>query len=172
MKKVSEADENSIFYNGINKIQDALNSIREDNGDFRVIIFIDDLDRCSEDKVVEILESMKIFLSLDGIIFILGINHDKIVELINKKYQTDNGEQYLKKFIQIPIVLTEWNQHEIIKLIDNFLENDIINPGYKTIIGENKEIIASAIEENPREIKRFLNNLIISCEGFCKGAKN
>jgi len=109
---------------------------------------------------------MKIFLSFDGIIFILGIDYDRIVNLISKKYKTSEGEEYeyLKKFIQIPILLTEWNQDEILNLIDDFLENDIINQGYKSIIGENKEIIASAIKENPREIKRFLNNVIISYE--------
>ena len=171
LKKLSEDDKNSIFYNGIQNIQDALNILRDDNSDFRVIIFIDDLDRCSEDKVLEILESMKIFLSLDGIIFILGINQTKIVELINSKYKTDKGEQYLKKFIQIPITLTEWNQDEVIKLIDNFLENDIINQGYKEIVRDNKEIIATSIEQNPREIKRFLNNLIISYEVFVKVQK-
>ena len=171
LKKLSEADKNSIFYNGIDNIQEALNAIRSDNRSFRLIIFIDDLDRCSEGKVLQILESMKIFLSLDGIIYILGIDYDRIANLIGKKYKTSEGEEYLKKFIQIPILLTEWNQDEIVNLIDDFLENDIINKGYKQIIGENKGIIASAIKENPREIKRFLNNLIISYEVFVKVQK-
>ena len=48
LKKISDADENSIFYNGIKNIQEALDSIRKDNEDTKVIIFIDDLDRCSE----------------------------------------------------------------------------------------------------------------------------
>ena len=105
-------------------------------------------------------------MSLNGIIYVLGISHDRVVELINKKYQTNTGEQYLKKFIQIPLLLTEWNGSEIVELIDYLLKNDIIHDDYKPIIEENKDIIASAIEVNPREIKRFLNNLIISYEVF------
>ena len=84
---------------------------------FRFVIFIDDLDRCSEDKVLEILESIKIFLSLEGIIYVLGISHDRVIELINKKYQTNNGEQYIKKIIQIPITLPKWNNQDIIDFV-------------------------------------------------------
>jgi predicted KAP-like P-loop ATPase len=168
LKKLSDIDSNSIFYNGIKKIQEAIDKLRLEEGGFKIIIFIDDLDRCSEHKILEILESIKIFLSLNGIIYIMGISHDRVVELINKKYQTNNGEEYLKKFVQIPLTLTEWNVKEIEKLIDHLLEKDIIHNDYKPIIEEHKELIASSMEENPREIKRFLNNLIISYEVFSR----
>lgn len=114
LKNLSDIDSNSIFYNGIRNIQKAINDLRNNNKEFRIVIFIDDLDRCSEDKILEILESIKIFLSLNGIIYVLGISHDRVVELINKKYQTNNGEQYLKKFIQIPLILTGWDEPEIV----------------------------------------------------------
>jgi len=166
LKKLSEIDSNSIFYNGIKNIQEAIDGLRLRKGGFKIIIFVDDLDRCSENKILQILESIKIFLSLNGIIYVLGISHDRVVELINKKYQTKNGEDYLKKFVQIPLTLTDWNAEEIEKLIDHLLEKDIIDDDYKPIIRENKKLIASSMEENPREIKRFLNNLIISYEVF------
>ena len=165
-KSISEIDKNSIFYNGIKNIQNAIDKVREKNPEFRIVIFIDDLDRCSEDKVLEILESIKIFLTLNGIIYIVGVSQDKVVELINKKYQTKNGEEYLEKFIQVPITLTEWNTKEIVGLIEDLIKKEVIHPTYSQIIEENKEIIAYAIEENPRKIKRFLNNLIISYETF------
>jgi len=167
LKKLSDIDSKSIFYNGIKNIQEAIYQIQEKKSGFRIVVFIDDLDRCSEDKILEVLESIKIFLSLNGIIYVLRISHDRVVELINKKYQTSNGEQYLKKFIQIPLILTEWNDQEIVNLIDHLLKNNI-HDDYKPIVDDYKEIIASAIEVNPRETKRFLNNLIISYEVFVK----
>lgn len=115
---------------------------------------------------MEVLESIKIFLSLNGIVYVLGISHDRVVELINKKYQTKNGEEYLKKFVQIPLTLTEWNEDEIENLIDDLLQNDIVHQDYRPIVEENKKLIALSIEKNPRELKRFLNNLIISYEVF------
>jgi len=168
LKKLSDIDSNSIFYNGIKNIQEGIDELRLKKGGFKIIIFVDDLDRCSEDKILEILESIKIFLSLNGIIYVLGISHDRVVELINKKYQTNNGEEYIKKFVQIPLTLTEWNAEEIEKLMDHLLENDVIHSDYKPIIEENKKLIATSMEQNPREIKRFLNNLIISYEVFSR----
>ncbi len=37
---------------------------------------------------------------------------------------------------------------------------------YRPIVEENKELIALSMEKNPRELKTFLNNLIISYEVF------
>lgn len=84
LNSLSEIDKNTIFYNGLENIQEAIKELRESNNKFRFVIFIDDLDRCSEHKILEILESIKIFLSLKGIIYVLGLSHDRIVELINK----------------------------------------------------------------------------------------
>jgi hypothetical protein len=41
LKELSEVDNNSIFYRGIDNIQEALNAIRKDNGNFRVAVFIE-----------------------------------------------------------------------------------------------------------------------------------
>lgn len=49
--------------------------------------------------------------------YVLGISQDRVVELINKKYQTKNGEEYLNKFVQIPLTITEWNEDEIENLM-------------------------------------------------------
>jgi len=166
LKRLSDIDSNGIFYNGIRRIQEAIDKIKDVNPKFRIIIFIDDLDRCSEDKVLEILESMKIFLSLNGIIYVLGISYERIVELITKKYGGDRNEEYLKKFVQIPITLSEWNEVEIGKLIDDLLLNKVIHADYQMIIQKYKRDIASVVQDNPRELKRFLNNLIITYEAY------
>ena len=96
LEELSEADMNSMFYRGIDNILNALDVIRKDNGDFRVIIFIDDLDRCSPGKTLEVLGSMKIFLSLDGVIYILGLSH----EIVTKRARTETL-QHLTRNLQV-----------------------------------------------------------------------
>jgi uncharacterized protein YjbI with pentapeptide repeats len=167
LNSLSEIDRNTIFYDGIENIQKAINELQTPDNPFRFVIFIDDLDRCSEDKILEILESIKIFLSLKGIIYVLGISHDRIIELINKKFQTNNGEQYIKKIIQIPITLPKWINQDIVDFITNLKKKGIINHKYQEVFNqENIELISEAIENNPREIKRFLNNFIVASEIF------
>ena len=166
LKKLSEADRNSIFYLGLDNIQEALNAIRKDTPNFRLVIFIDDLDRCSPSKTLEVLESMKIFLSLDGIIYILGLSHDIVTKLIDLEYKETGvkGEQYIKKMIQIPITLPRWNNKDITELIRDFKDKKLIHEKYKDLIDE--DLISATVENNPRELKRFLNNFIIAYEIF------
>ena len=57
-----------------------------------LIVFIDDLDRCSPDKALEIFESLKIFFHIEGIVFVLGLSkeiveavYSSIIKLARKK---------------------------------------------------------------------------------------
>ena len=69
----------------------------------RVVIFVDDLDRCLPDKAVEVLEAIKLFLDVPGCIFVLGVDREVIEEGIKVRYAdyeaTLNGAQYLEKII-------------------------------------------------------------------------
>ena len=59
-----------------------------------------------------------------------------------------------------------------LKTCRTFYKERVIHDNYKGIINDNLEIISTAIENNPREIKRFLNNFIVASEIFVNnGAK-
>ena len=109
---------------------------------------------------------MKIFLSLDGIVYILGLSHDIVTKLIDVKYRETGveGKQYIKKIIQIPITLPKWDNKDITKLIQDFIDKNLIHKDYKDII--DLDLISTTVENNPREVKRFINNFIIAYEIF------
>src|SRR3989304_5752913 len=46
----------SVYYDGLDRIRKQMESIKEKKGDYRVVIFIDDLDRCSPVKALRVLE--------------------------------------------------------------------------------------------------------------------
>ncbi|MGI0040866.1 MAG: KAP family P-loop NTPase fold protein, partial [Nitrosopumilaceae archaeon] len=63
---LNELYRDSIYFDGLKKIKSQMEQIRKSSGkDSRVVIFIDDLDRCSPDKALEILESIKLFLGME-----------------------------------------------------------------------------------------------------------
>ncbi|MEA3349445.1 MAG: P-loop NTPase fold protein, partial [Chloroflexota bacterium] len=43
----------------------------------RLVVFVDDLDRCLPEKAVEVLEAIKLFLDVPGCVFVLGLD-DKV----------------------------------------------------------------------------------------------
>jgi hypothetical protein len=78
-----------------------------------IIVFVDDLDRCSPLKAVEVLEAIMLLLSEDESPFyvFLGIDARILVKAIEERYGkvlTDagvSGYEYLDKIVQIPFTI-------------------------------------------------------------------
>lgn len=67
-----------------------------------IIFIIDELDRCKPDFALELLEQIKHFFSVDGIVFLLVLNRKSLEETIRARYGTDVGStQYLQKFVNL-----------------------------------------------------------------------
>jgi KAP family P-loop domain/Pentapeptide repeats (8 copies) len=156
MDFLAEVDRDTIYFDGMNKIEMEMAKIMKKYDGSRVIVFIDDLDRCSPKKALEVFESVKVFLGLEGFMYIIGLSHETISKLITAEYQNSGikGEQYIRKIIQIPITIPEWNDIDIKDLIRNLSTK--LDDKYKGIIEKNIEEIATAVELNPREVKRFI----------------
>ena len=171
---LNELHRESIYFDGLKKIKQQMEQIRKSGGkDFRVVIFIDDLDRCSPDKALEILESIKLFLGMEGFIFVVGLSYKTVTELITKAYTATGvkGEDYIKKIIQIPIKIPTWSQENIVDLIENKIKKNL-HEEYTDFLSQNSDMIARVVDYNPRQLKRFVNNVIIAFETFAGKANS
>ena len=123
----------------------------------RIIIFIDDLDRCVPEKAVGIIEGMKLFLESEKCIFLIAIDIDLVAKGISTVYRNKgidiDGESYLEKIIQIPFNIPPVRQD----VIEKFLTDQPITKNLKI----NEKIIIKGFGRNPRKLKRFLNLLQI-----------
>ena len=157
----------SVYYEGLDKIKAQMASIRKESGDHRVVVFIDDLDRCSPTKALEVLESIKLFLDIEGIVFVIGLSHKTVTHLITQAYKMTGikGDDYIKKIIQIPIKIPSWTKESIVDLIDNTISSRL-NSDYTKFLHQNSAMIAKVVDYNPRQLKRFINNVIIAFETF------
>ena len=166
LELLAEVDRDTLYFDGFEDIRNEIQKIRKDNPTFRIVVFVDDLDRCSPRKTLEVLESIKVFLGMEGFIYVIGLSHDVVTKLIDIEYKETGvkGEQYIKKIIQIPITLPKWDNRDITRLIQDFKEKKLIHEKYINMIDQ--DLISVAVENNPRELKRFLNNFIIAFEIF------
>ena len=78
----------------------------------RLVIAIDELDRCRPDYALSVLEVIKHFFDVDGVHFVLGVNLDELANSVRARYGagTDAG-QYLQKFVTLTMRLPESSEH-------------------------------------------------------------
>jgi len=167
MKLLQEIDQDTIYFDGIQKLEEEMKKILNEDPTCKIVVFIDDLDRCSPKKGLEVLESMKVFLDIKGFVFIIGLSDQTVIRLITKEYEGSGvkGEDYIQKIIQLPIRIPPWSSSDIEKMIvDQIVPK--LDESYSDFMKKNKDIIAIAVEPNPRELKRFINNLIVALEVF------
>ncbi|WP_444462701.1 KAP family P-loop NTPase fold protein [Rhodobacter capsulatus] len=72
----------------------------------RVVVLIDELDRCHPDYTIAFLEAMKLVFNAEGFVFCLFVNADYLESLAHHRFGTkDAGERYLEKFVDIRLKL-------------------------------------------------------------------
>ena len=94
----------------------------------KLVVFIDELDRCRPSFAVELLEIIKHYFNNDKLIFVLSTNLKEFQYCI-KHYYGDgfDGWKYLDRFIDIRITLPKITVEEYCKYLWNNLYNDRID---------------------------------------------
>ena len=92
-----------------------------------IAVFVDDLDRCSPEKAVEVLEAIKLLLDFRRFIVCLGIDARIITHAIEDHYghvfaaAGVTGYEYLQKIVQIPFNIPEPSFEDIRRFLNNLL---------------------------------------------------
>lgn len=85
----------------------------------KIIVFIDDLDRCSPDTIIGTLEAIKLFLFTKKTAFVIGADERLIKYAVKRRFPEVPGENlevgrdYLEKLIQYPIRIPPLNKIEL-----------------------------------------------------------
>ncbi len=93
----------------------------------KLVVIIDDLDRCTHERIIENLEAIKLFLNVEKTAFIIGADPRIVRHAIEHRYRTEqrgNGidpenknkrivNDYLEKLIQVPYILPRLSDHEV-----------------------------------------------------------
>jgi len=89
---------------GLKDFRDSLTEfVKETQSGKPIIFIIDELDRCRPNYAVELLEQIKHFFSVPGIVFVLSIDKVQLGHAVRGVYGSDriNADEYLKRFIDV-----------------------------------------------------------------------
>jgi len=92
--------------NVVNEFKSSLKTLLESlsttDDQLPLVVMIDELDRCRPSYAIELLEVTKHLFSVDGIVFVLAVNHSQLIESTKALYGNDfDANEYLKRFFDI-----------------------------------------------------------------------
>ncbi|CAH0289900.1 KAP family P-loop NTPase fold protein [Peribacillus simplex] len=162
------------------KVKESLDALIEawtkKRGD-KIVIMVDELDRCSEKTIVEFFDALQLFLPVESIIHVISINQEAVCyslannnshffdkEIVSNSEKLTFGQKYLEKYISIPYHLPkEYYYKDYITCLLN---------GQLNLYGESEtDILVQSINDitkykhiTPREMKKIINLLLLSKE--------
>ena len=138
----------------LNEVPDEPENVRRNIRDFRkdfalllkeadikrLVVFIDDLDRCLPENIIETLEAIKLFLFVPGTAFVIGADERLVQYAVRQRFpelpgpEAEVGRDYLEKLIQIPIRLPALNATELQSYLNLlFAERDLSGAEHSSI---------------------------------------
>lgn len=122
----------------------------------KIIIVIDNIDRCSSDRAYELLTDIKNFMgNYDNLVFIIPIDDTALKKhLIKNNNSNRDAEEFLRKFFNVELRIKPLENVELYDFADNLNKKYKLNFRPDTI-----SIIANDYATNPRRIIQLCNNL-------------
>ena len=164
-----------------------------------LIVLIDDLDRCSPDRVIENLEAIKLFLNVKGMAFIIAADRRIVENAIRVRYtevlsssNLDQAERnnlvtdYLEKLVQVPYTLPKLAPHEVRSYLSLLLFKKLLPEKFVAIQAEYAKFIQGnryeafdlrkhlALEENDHrrdEVEETFRIVETCCDPITDGLK-
>ncbi|MBH0062171.1 AAA family ATPase [Pseudoalteromonas sp. NZS71] len=141
----------------------------------KLVIFIDDLDRCEPENAYKLLEGLKLYLSIPNCTVVLAIDQQQIERFLQKQFinlmperktEIDNqysylGVEYLEKLCQEAYRLPIPNQKQKSDFFISHLKLLFKDENGSTVIEDLNEILESydVLPANPRRLKMISNKL-------------
>ena len=145
----------------IKNFHDEFEKILKETNIKHLVVFIDELDRCSPETILDIIEAMRLFLFAKGTSFVIGADQRLIEYAIKTKYKEvignnlDIGREYMEKVIQYPVNIPALDENEVEQYISCLLlEKDLDKDEFAEI----KELEVK--EKEPKQVVDDTNEFV------------
>jgi len=160
----------SLYYGAFQELDSAFDEVQK-AGLSRIVVFVDDLDRCLPERALTVLESMKLFFDTAGFIFVVGLDERVVQSAVRTKFalrpdeERDTDRQvereYLNKIFQLPYSLPKIAPAQLDELVQWLDANAELSAWQRVdLTARVKGYLRYVAEEgriNPREVKRYIN---------------
>ena len=139
-------------------VRDVFNDIIVEEAE-KLVVFIDELDRCKPSFAIEMLERIKHYFDDERIIFVVSLNKEQLIHTISNYYGSEfDATRYLNRFFDVSINLPEISRYQKQKVQCTNSERFWITliadelSDYYGFSLRDKLIYKSSIESLPRDV--------------------
>lgn len=143
-------------YQFINNFENVFKSAVQNyvGNDGRLMIFIDDLDRCLPENALSVLECLKLHLDQSNCIFVIGLDKRIIEQAVGQRYPKElgiTGREYIEKIINLNFFLSDKDREEV--------KNRLLQGSLTAQYSNDEKIwgmISQATNSNIRKMQQFI----------------
>ncbi|MER5866008.1 P-loop NTPase fold protein [Kitasatospora sp. NPDC002040] len=122
-----------------------------------LVVFVDDLDRCSDETILAVCEAIKIYLDVPGLAFVLGCDQRRIADVAEASGRALSAD-YLQKIVQVNYRMPPIDPVQAARLVERYAEQSgtsaLLTPPLAALVAER-------MGRNPRRIKRLINGFVM-----------
>lgn len=136
---------------------------------YKIIVIIDDMDRLNDEEIRKVITLVKSLADFKNFIYILSFDKDIVAKSLDT-LQSDKGDKFLDKIVQIPINVPEVNQSRREMIIYNEL-SEIYNSRLNNFINKDGDLMEilpylTIFIKDLRDLKRYKNMLNFYINNF------
>ncbi|MET9407330.1 P-loop NTPase fold protein [Streptomyces sp. NPDC002935] len=125
-----------------------------------LVVFVDDLDRCSEETVLAVCEAVKVYLDVPGLAFVIGCDRSALGPSGLLRDLSPAGSAFMEKIFQTSYRVPVPAVADVRAYVDECAGRS----GIQDLLGDHLvELIAHRSARNPRRIKRLINGFGLEC---------
>jgi gamma-glutamyl hercynylcysteine S-oxide synthase len=135
------------------------------NENYKIIIYIDNLDKCKAKNILGVFESINLIFDLKGFSFIFAAEKDLLEKQLNTTIK--NSKDYLEKIVQLPFYLPSF-KGKVTELMNSFYSKNDSNINLENSIKNIIQSISSLETLTPRLIIRLINRIKVCAKIYSK----
>lgn len=136
----------------------------------RLVVFIDDLDRCQPRIALQVLEALKLYLRVPRTIFVVGVDRAVITAQVESVYERDgvrhvDAHRYLAKMFQVEVTLDAEEDLAETCFDDAVQPHEVWSDFDERVREMIRDYVLENANRNPRDVKRLFNGIIMGAAG-------
>ena len=134
----------------------------------KLVVIIDELDRCRPDYALRLIETVRHLFAVDGVLVLLAINREELCHSVHSIYGSDfDSDRYLRRFVDVALTLPPPGPNDLSNFTADLLVGLNLDRWFSTdpnLVATMLQKIATAVRHNLRDLQQAIHLAAIATE--------